>query len=84
MKADDCNKNVEAGFGAAPLLGRFALLHTNSWAGHRTQRVEVLKRGPKQTLITTADAVPVRLPGRSRQLPPGDLAWVRTDALSAA
>lgn len=60
----------------------YALLHTNSYAGHRTQRVEVLKTGPKRTLITTAGA-PVRLPGKLRVLPMGDMAWVRSDALEA-
>lgn len=64
------------------LLGRFALLHLNSWAGHTTQRVEVLRQGKRRSLITTADGKQVRLPGKSRLLQPGESAWVMTYALS--
>lgn len=59
-----------------------ALLHTESFAGHRTQRVEVLRSKERKTLVITADGVPVRLPGRYRMLLPGEQAWVPTHSLS--
>lgn len=56
---------------------KYALLCT----GRREQRVEILRVAKTRVLITTADGVAVKLPGRKRWLPPGELAWVRADAL---